>query len=76
MIGNIFPNMELIWRKNDDTKRSGDNAYNTYTPPRGCAPTREGAAGTTAPDLCTANGNNSFFRMESESGLVNIWKGI
>ena len=44
--------MELIWRKNNDTKRNGDNACNAYTPPRGCAPTREGAAGTTAPNEC------------------------
>lgn len=52
MIGNIFPNMELMWRKNDSTKRNDTNTCNTYTPPRGCAPTREGAASTTAPDLC------------------------
>lgn len=52
MIGNIFPNMELIWRKNDGKKRNDTNACNTYTPPRGCAPTREGAASTTAPNEC------------------------
>ena len=52
MIGNIFPIMELIWRMNNDANRNDTNTCNTYTPPRGRAPTREGAARTTAPDLC------------------------
>ena len=41
--------MELMWRMGNDTKCNDTNVRNTYTPPRGCAPTREGAAGTTAP---------------------------
>ena len=49
MIGNIFPIMELIWRMNNDTKRNDTNVWDAYTPPRGCTPTREGAARTTAP---------------------------
>lgn len=33
MIGNMFPILELIWRMNNDTKRSNPNVYDAYTPP-------------------------------------------
>lgn len=39
MIGNIFPNMELIWRKNNDTKRNDTNVWRVHNPP-GDAPAR------------------------------------
>ena len=75
MIGNIFPILELMWRMNYDANRNDTNTCNTYTPPRGRTPTREGTARTTAPSLYATNGSNSFFRMENKRNLVNIWKG-
>lgn len=50
MIGNIFPNMELIWRKNNDTKRNDTNVWARTHPPGVCTPTREDAAEPPRPD--------------------------
>lgn len=56
--------MELIWRKNDGTKRSGANVWDAYTPPRGCTRSCEGAARTTAPDKCEQTEATVFLEWE------------
>lgn len=74
MIGNMFPILELIWRKTM-TRNVVTPTCVTRTHPPGDAHLRVKAPpGPPRPDNAS-KWKQQFFRMENKRDLVNIWKG-